>query len=118
MIGILNIDVKLNSGAGTDESFLSHCPGHGLFIWPFKTLRLKLLSTIMKTRLVQWDRKSIFDLLTGPREHLMCNMKIFWRDKSIEIFICCQKIIIDGVIGVSILVRSEEFIESPDNLLI
>ena len=36
--GILNIELKFNSGAGTEKIFLSHFPGHGLFLLPLKKL--------------------------------------------------------------------------------
>ena len=45
-------------------------------------------------------------------------MKYFEELNLMEVFICCQKITIDGVIGISSFVWSEEIMESPDNFKI
>ena len=97
---------------------LSHWPGCGPFIWPFKHSGWNYRQQYQTWEFCSDIRKQFLLLLTGPSYHLMGCTEIIWRAKSIETLIYCQKIIIDEVIGVIGFVWSENLMNLLENLRI
>ena len=112
---IINIDFKVNVGTDTEGGF----PHISQFV-DYLSDPLKHLSWNFCQLYWTWEffcdiRKQFLLFLTCPIHHLIYCMEISFWSEYIEDFICCQRWIIDGVMGISSSVWSEELLESPDN---